>query len=147
MTDRYISTIFCDDIRHEVNGKMSLIGVYGGDLSVPSFPFTLNKFCISAKIVLRPGELQLPPMTLKISIGDQLIYSQDLDETMVPPANSSNGDSDQTEKRLVCQILMNLSPLELTEPGKLKVAVEIEDEDDIVGLSLKIHQTPITAES
>ena len=34
--------IACDDIRQESSGKFILIGVYSGDLIVPSFPYTLT---------------------------------------------------------------------------------------------------------
>src|SRR5271165_3565530 len=37
-------TIFCDDIRAEVDGKVSFIGSYNGLMYVPSFPVTVPKF-------------------------------------------------------------------------------------------------------
>ncbi|MGH7046928.1 MAG: DUF6941 family protein [Stellaceae bacterium] len=33
--------IFCDDIRREISGKDILIGVYGGDIRVPSLPISV----------------------------------------------------------------------------------------------------------
>jgi hypothetical protein len=42
--DRHIQTVFCDDIRHEVGGKHSYIGVYSGKLFVPTFPATLSTY-------------------------------------------------------------------------------------------------------
>ena len=33
--------ILCDDIRKEDNGKMMLIGIYSGDILVPTFPSKL----------------------------------------------------------------------------------------------------------
>jgi hypothetical protein len=36
--ERHLQTIFCDDIRHELGGKLSYIGVYSGRLIVPDFP-------------------------------------------------------------------------------------------------------------
>jgi hypothetical protein len=35
--------IICDDIRHEIGDKFSLIGVYGSDICVAQIPFTLPK--------------------------------------------------------------------------------------------------------
>lgn len=35
----YLATILCDDIRREVNNKISLIGVYGNQIIVPDLPF------------------------------------------------------------------------------------------------------------
>ena len=49
--NRYVLTIFCDDIRHEVGGKFSYIGVYSGQMFVPSFPITLPKLCLAMNVV------------------------------------------------------------------------------------------------
>jgi hypothetical protein len=38
---RPLFAIFCDDIRREVSGKQILIGVYTGDIVIPSFPATI----------------------------------------------------------------------------------------------------------
>jgi hypothetical protein len=46
-------TIFCDDIRNEVDGKVTYVGVYNGSMIVNgAFPFTLAKFAVSATLVL-----------------------------------------------------------------------------------------------
>ncbi len=44
----YGVTIFCDDIRPEVGGKLSYMGVYNGTMFVAGdLPITFPKFCIS----------------------------------------------------------------------------------------------------
>lgn len=46
MATAFVGTaLFCDDLRHEINGKLSLMGVYTGDMYVPHFPITLPKIC------------------------------------------------------------------------------------------------------
>jgi hypothetical protein len=47
MIARHVETLFCDDIRHEVGGKLSYIGVYSGGLFVRAFPVTLPKLCLA----------------------------------------------------------------------------------------------------
>src|SRR6516164_5982673 len=50
MLDRavYGYTIFCDDVRQEINAKVSLIGVLPPVISVHSpFPFGLQKLCMA----------------------------------------------------------------------------------------------------
>lgn len=42
LTPTVIATVFCDDVRREMTNKDILIGVYGGDIVVPSFPASLN---------------------------------------------------------------------------------------------------------
>ena len=34
--------VFCEDIREEKSGKFTLVGVFGGDIIVPSFPATVR---------------------------------------------------------------------------------------------------------
>ena len=46
---RHLEVIFCDDIREEVGNKISYMGVYSADLTVPVLPIVLNKllYCCS----------------------------------------------------------------------------------------------------
>ena len=37
--------IICDDIRQEVGHKLSYIGIYGLDITVPGLPFTFPQIC------------------------------------------------------------------------------------------------------
>ncbi len=46
-TPQPISAIYCDDIRQEIGGKHSYMGVYGSDLVLPSFPAAIPKLCIA----------------------------------------------------------------------------------------------------
>jgi hypothetical protein len=39
--------IICDDIRHEIGDKFSLIGVYGSDLQVAQLPFLFPKLSVA----------------------------------------------------------------------------------------------------
>ena len=41
LADEIKTVIFCDDIRKEITNKDILIGVYAGDIVVPSFPTPL----------------------------------------------------------------------------------------------------------
>ncbi|HEY1543185.1 MAG TPA: hypothetical protein VGG01_12310 [Xanthobacteraceae bacterium] len=55
--DVYGFTEFCDDVRQEVGGKFSYIGVYGGNMFIHGpFPITLGKFCLAITLMqLREG--------------------------------------------------------------------------------------------
>lgn len=44
---RFVHTSFCDDVRHEQGGKISLMGIYQGSLVIPSgAPGIIQKLCI-----------------------------------------------------------------------------------------------------
>ena len=50
-TDVFGNTVFCDDIRHEIDGKISFIGTYPGGMQVHgSFPATVPKFAFSISL-------------------------------------------------------------------------------------------------
>lgn len=65
---------FCDDIRFELGGKTSLIGVYGGELLVKSFPTSLPKLCVAA-FMATPVDEPLETLTMQIAINDK-VYSE-----------------------------------------------------------------------
>jgi len=54
-------TVFCDDIRNEIGGKTTLVGVYAGDLVLQSpLPASIPRLGVSLVYVERPGESDLP---------------------------------------------------------------------------------------
>jgi len=62
-------TIFCDDIRNEVGGKLSYMGIYGNELIVnAALPAALPKLCLSIAIRFYRAEGQPAPMTLKVFV-------------------------------------------------------------------------------
>jgi len=62
----YGTTIFCDDIRLEASGKVTLVGVYIGDLIVlGTLPTTLPKFAMRILYTERPQE-STDPVELRI---------------------------------------------------------------------------------
>lgn len=65
------SSIFCDDIRHEIGGKRTYVGVYQNSMIVNGgFPATLTKFCIAIDFKTRPSDPDVP-LTLRVSFpGD-----------------------------------------------------------------------------
>ena len=58
-------TVFCDDIRHEINGKITLVGTYTNIMYISgSLPHVLPKFCLG--IVFREAKDSLDNVTIKI---------------------------------------------------------------------------------
>src|SRR5215469_71646 len=54
-------TVFCDDIRYEVSGKITLVGVYAGEMGfVGEFPVTLPKLCLRIIYTEKPNESDEP---------------------------------------------------------------------------------------
>lgn len=61
----YVQTLFCDDIRYEINGKTSYIGAYNGSCLFESLPAKLQKLCIMAKVVC-PLDFRWEKLVLRV---------------------------------------------------------------------------------
>lgn len=64
-------TVFCDDIRRELNGKMTLVGSYNGAMFINgALPTTLPKFCLAVSLWEEQGSLE--PVSVKVFFpGDE----------------------------------------------------------------------------
>src|ERR1700730_6660205 len=67
-SEPFAVSIFCDDIRQEIGGKLSFMGVYYGAMYVPQFPINLPKFCVNVtfyepKIM---AEARVVPVLIKV---------------------------------------------------------------------------------
>jgi hypothetical protein len=140
----FLSTIYCDDIRQEVGGKLSLMGVYNGVMYVQQFPVTLAKFWVVATFVASKDE---SPKSLKFRVFKNDEPLADLDATpehlqqlatarepVVPmPDGSRRTISTQTQ---VC-----FTPLQLDGPCLLSVGA-MTDKGEVRGLGLQVQQQP-----
>lgn len=129
----YGFSIFCDDIRHEMGGKLSYMGVYGADMVVHrQFPITIPMlvivvyYNIDAKDPDRddvelwvsvPGEEETPSYRIGIPIAD---LCDALSEEQKTRALAEN-----TVLRLSFNI--EVSPIKLQEPGRIKVRIKRKD--------------------
>lgn len=120
--DAFGSTIFCDDIRFEVDGKVSIIGSYAGDMSVRgSFPAILPKFA-AAVLFVQKKELFTKNLELRIFLPgdpeDKPSIVSDLSQG-APPAIDPSPDS----KFIIIRANLVFSPFALNEPGSIKVRI------------------------
>jgi hypothetical protein len=104
----YGFTIFCDDIRQEVGGKITYVGAYGGRLLVHGdFPVRLPKFALGITYIQRRASFIQPSKFLVFLPGD----SDDQPEDVTNSANSI----------LAINSMIVLSPFEMKQPGHIKV--------------------------
>ncbi len=123
-------TIFCDDIRHEIGGKTSLIGCYNQAMLVPSasFPIILPKLAFSVSVV--------SPKMERLKKLELLIYLPgDHDDTPTirhaPPLSEEGVDATRWEPSKdpdlvrVTSLTQNLilSPVEIKSEGNIKVRI------------------------
>jgi hypothetical protein len=142
------STIFCDDIREEVTGKKSLMGVYTGVMMlVGAAPTVIPQLCVLTTI--RLDHKMLPKKaTVKIIFEDedfaeQIISSMD---TELPAAELQEGADMIFSKKdgiLSAQLMSesHISNLVLPQNGRIKVRLYIDDDVFALG-SLRVIFLP-----
>jgi len=140
--NRHIQTIFCDDIRHELGGKLSYIGVYSGHLFVPAFPVTLPKLCLALSVIT-PASQPFRKLELRIFKDDELLAEGVLDEAklseIIEATEEENGNS-ATESRIqALNSLFVFSPFQIDGPCRLRVRAVTESEE-LKGLALSVAQ-------
>src|SRR3990172_3366402 len=136
--NRHVFTIFCDDIRQEIGGKLSYIGVYGGQMFVPSFPITLPKLCLAMSMIT-PVDTPFRKLAMRILKDDTQLAEGVLDETQLAGAVEASTDVPADERKdriLTLQSMFVFSPFQLEGPCTLKVRVETES-GELRGVGLR----------
>lgn len=140
-TDRILTAIFCDDIRHEMGNKMSFMGCYQGELFVPAVPIVLSKLCIFAT-ALTPVERPFKSLSFRIVTPENVELAR-----LEIPAEAFNIMPvviDETVTRTSVSAALMFSPFIIEKPMTLRLMADTE-EGEIVGPRLLIKVTDISA--
>ncbi|MBL4833622.1 MAG: hypothetical protein JKY26_06560 [Pseudomonas sp.] len=134
---RYAHVAYCDDIRAEVNGKMSLMGLYSDSMLLPGLPATLPKLGIVVTARTSSDE-PFEGFEIYVAMGDQLlaelVVSEDEYLATVKPTEPNAANH-------YVQAQFLISPLSVDHPGNISVRFKSgEWEYDCNGL--KIEQAP-----
>jgi hypothetical protein len=118
----YGHVVFCDDVRQEIDGKLTLVGVYNGNLTVfGEFPAVLPKLCLV--VWLNSPMTNFVTWTKITLVGAPLGDVRpelDLGE-MSKPSFVPQG---ATRRQLTA--VLPLAPCTLTEAGTIIVNAEME---------------------
>jgi hypothetical protein len=119
---RTVIAQFCDDVRQEIGNKFSLMGCYGTDLYVPSFPMTLPKLCVFVHV--RTGRDQpFQRLTLRLMRGGDV-----LSERVANPDKLNAGDTPDWARWLSMTGILAVTPFHASGPCRLRVVAETESE-------------------
>lgn len=136
-----LSAIYCDDIRNEVGGKYSLMGVYQSEMVFPQFPALTPKFC--ARITLRFAVEDRPRESLKIQLfsGEALLGVMEINQEQIQSSELPPNDPDipPEDRILAIQTVLAFSPFQIAAPCRLRLRAYI-DGNEIKGNGLKIRQ-------
>ena len=138
---RFAYSTICDDVRHEVNGKMSYMGVYQGNMLCQAFPMQLPKLCVGITVVT-PIDSPFESLNFKGTFDGELVFEMPLakdqidtalDEAMVfRPADA---------KFRSIQVMMVISPIAFSKAGEFKIEVD-GDGEAIRCNGLSVQQAP-----
>jgi hypothetical protein len=133
----YGSTIFCDEIRHEISGKAIFIGVYTQVMVVNAFPVTLPTFSFFVRYAQRKDLAKEEAPKIKIflpgdaedkpSIEGELPYlKSDPNHPLLKSMESILSPGDPLYLNLVGQF--SFAPLVIKQPGAIRVRAVRGDE-------------------
>jgi hypothetical protein len=136
---RFAYSIFCDDMRNEVNNKVSLMGLYSTELLLKSFPMSLPRFTI---VMHAFTDIDQPFKEISF-IGR--LSGVEIFRIDIPNDHLKIGQpgvfTDADSKRIQVQTMANIIPAQFDAPGKLDVDV-IADGEKIYCSGLKIGLAP-----
>lgn len=133
-SDRFITAIFCDDIRQEAGNKLSYMGCYQGELNVQMAPVLLPKLCIFASI-FTPKERPFKSLTFRVVQDDDVeLARMDIPEEDFAGINQI---SDETSTRKILSTAIVFSPFAIEKPTMLRLMATTE-EGEITGPRLLI---------
>lgn len=132
--DRFVTAIFCDDIRQEVGNKLSFIGCYQGELFVPMAPVALPKLCVFAT-VWTSKEKPFKSLTVRV-VQDN---TTELARIEIPEEGLKEASqiTDETSTRKAFSTAIVFAPFAVEKPTMLKLVATTED-GEIAGPRLLI---------
>ena len=130
-------TLFCDDIRREVGGKHTYVGVYGGDMTVVSNEPALLPILSMAAMLFTPPDFTFTSVKVQVlrevpNEGDQVLVEQEI------PGMQSR----EKGKGLKHNINFSLSPFLVDRDFKLKVKAFFDDATEVRLGSLSVKLKP-----
>jgi hypothetical protein len=140
-------TIVCDDVRREVGGKLSYMGIYSGSVVVPGFPAKLAKLCFVLSLRVDATE---PPkkVVFRVMRDDSVLVAGDLSPEQLATVQAqmiaTAGDAAFEQPHFTFTMVCEIAPFELSEPCKLKMRADT-DRGEVRGGTLPVIQGNIPA--
>lgn len=135
----YAYSTFCDDIRHEVNGKTSYIGTFNGSLFLPSLPAMIPKLCCIVSLVL-PLEEHLSDLKISCLFAGSEVFANQFGADQLKGLYGA-APTVEDRKGFLAQFMISLSPFNVESFGKLQIEI-FADGEQIECPGLQISQAP-----
>jgi hypothetical protein len=133
IADRYVHTVWCDDIRQEIGNKPSFMGVFTGGMVLPSLPAVLSRLGIYTWFV-SPLDRPATDIEAEVVRDDGYVIATVRPELSREPEPVVEGAS-----RRQILIAMIIGPIEIPEGCKwFEVRVKA-DGQTYEGPKLRVH--------
>ena len=116
-------TIFCDDIRFEQHGKLTLVGLYGNEMHIYNdYPIMLPKFGAFVQIRMSPNDVKEGEISI-------FVYTPSSDEPVtnripvITPIEPIPERSEDFEPIWIANVPILLNSVILTKDGYIKVRI------------------------
>lgn len=137
---RFAYSIFCDDIRNEINGKISLMGIFGNLMYLPEFPAVLPKLCAVLTVSISKDR-PLQSVSFRGIMDENVIFEMALDAGQIEQMRQQGAGLIDDPKGFEAKAMIVLSPLHLAAPTKIKVSI-VADGEEIECAGLQISKAP-----
>lgn len=137
---RFAYAIFCDDIRNEVNGKISLMGIFGNLMYLPEFPAVLPKLC-AVLTASTPANRPFQSVSFKGTMDENVVFEMALDSNQMEQMRQQSSGLIEDPKGFEAKAMVVLSPLHLAAPTKIKISI-VADGEEIECGGLQISKAP-----
>lgn len=137
------NVVFSDDVRLEVDGKISIIGAYGSHMFVREFPSVMPKLALIIRY-LQPIDEVREVLTIRATYekdGEPVDRADVLFETQADLRDVPDADIRPDSTVLLAGINWIISPMSLPCTGKIRVRGYISGEEVKLG-SLFIEKAP-----
>ena len=126
-------TMLCDDIRQELGGKTSIMGLYDHHIVVPQLPYTLPKICFYTRFSSIDGAFKFN-LSITSPTGEQRDVVCDSDIEMPDGANGGTFN-------------VVVSPFDINNDGIYEVIIALAKGDDIFEYVYKFAVSDINSET
>lgn len=117
------TVLFCDDVRQELSGKLTIVGLYQGYLGLRTSQFQLPRFYALALVELPPA-YGGQSMRVQLKDRDSVLFKADVNLPNRPEPLSAEG-SDAEILRLSMPI--EVTPLVVHADMRLRLSLDVGD--------------------
>ena len=134
---RFLHVLFADDIRQEVGGKVTIVGIYQSKMIFPSFPVVVPKLAVVMTAVT-PINSPFEKLKFLVFKDDEPLQSFEVDaEMLAQAANDVTSMPNEDVKVIEFQFAAVMGALEISGPCVLRTRMETES-GIVVGRTLSM---------